>query len=181
MVELAIVIVPLFIIAGGILEIGLLYRSATLTSSSTRSGARSASAVWATTPDADKNTVAVDQIRQTVETDLSGRRPEDTPQLLWIYKATPEGTPSGTTFSSCPATTCIELTWDPVTEHFAYSSGQWTTEDACGTVIDTIGVRVKMRHESVTRLPFGNSTIDEWTTIRLEPLGFESCNGELPK
>jgi Flp pilus assembly protein TadG len=180
MVEFAIVVLPLFLIAAGILEIGLLYRSATLTSSASRSGARIASAIWATTPDGSKNTAAVDQIRRTVETDLSSRRAEDTPRALWIYRATPNGTPNGTDFSTCPATTCVQLTWDATTEHFVYASGSWTAEDACGTTIDTVGVRVALRHVSVTKLPFGNSNVSEWTTIRLEPLTFDKCNGELP-
>ena len=181
LVELAIVVLPLFVIAAGILEIGLLYRSATLTSSASRSGARIASTVWATTPDAAKNTLAVDQIRQTVETDLSSRRAEDTPLSLWIYKATADGSPTGGGFSTCPAATCVRLTWDAGLDRFVYASGSWTTEDACGQVIDTVGLRVEMRHRSITKLPFGNSDVDEWTTIRLEPLSFDKCNGEAPK
>jgi hypothetical protein len=180
LVELAIVVLPLFLIAAGILEIGLLYRSATLTSSASRSGARLASTIWATTPDGTKNTAAVDQIRQTVETDLSSRRPEDTPLALWIYRAGADGSPSGAGFSTCPATTCVRMTWDGAVGRFVYASGSWTSEDACGQVIDTVGVRVEMRHRSLTKLPFGNSDVDEWTTIRLEPLSFDKCNGELP-
>ena len=178
MLEFAIIVLPLFTIAAGILEIGLLYRSASLTNSSSRSGARIASAIWATTADASKNSTAVDQIRLTVQTDLSTRRPQDTPEKLWIYKAAANGTPNGSNFSSCPATTCVQLNWSVATSQFVYASGTWATEDACGKVIDTVGVHVKMRHVSLTKLPFGNAVVDEMTAIRLEPLAFDKCSGE---
>lgn len=180
MLELAIIVLPLLVLAAGILEIGLLYRSASVATSSGRSGARIASQVWATTPDADKNTVALDQVRLTVETDLSSRRPEDTPLTLWIYKAATNGTPNGTNYATCPAATCVQLTWNAGTQHFSYTSGAWTTEDACGKVIDSVGVYVRMRHRSISGMPFGNATVDESTVIRLEPLAFDKCAGEAP-
>jgi hypothetical protein len=172
LLEAAIVLPVLILLLGGIFELGFTFRSASVTASSTRSGARLAAALYGTAATStDKDTV-LDQVRQTVEKDLSARDATDTPQVLWVYRVDPtsaNGQPVGSThFSSC-ATDCIRFTWDG--SHFSPStgSGSWTSPDACGKTLDEVGVYVRLRHRPSVFPVLGAKTVREMTAMRLEP------------
>jgi hypothetical protein len=172
LLEAAIVLPVLIVLLGGIFELGFTFRSASVTASSTRSGARLAAALYGSTASgSDRNTV-LDQVRQTVEKDLSARDATDTPQVLWVYRvdsASAKGQPVGSTnFSSC-STDCVQFSWDG--SHFTPSSGSgsWSAPDACGRTLDEVGVYVRLRHRPAVFPVLGAKTINEMTAMRLEP------------
>ncbi|MEY2403277.1 MAG: hypothetical protein QOD38_828 [Acidimicrobiaceae bacterium] len=170
LVEAAIILPFLALLVFGIVELGFLFRSATIVSSSTRAGARLAAAQYAGAKTAADRTTVLDNVRQTVEKDLQSRGSTDTPIELLVYKANPNGDPlpSGD-FSSC-STDCLVFGWNSGAAMFDPPSGAWIGADGCGKVIDSIGVWLRVRH-----VPIGFSsvvgTIDlkEKTVMRLEP------------
>ena len=163
----------------GIVEIGFLFRSATIVSTSSRNGARLASAQYgsAKTP-AAQNTV-MDNVRLTVEKDLTDLASVDTPKDLWIYQADSNGYPVGGDasggFASC-GSNCYIYKWDTASGHFVLQSGSWTSPLSCGTTHDSVGVFVRATHKPIGfSSTFGNFTMAERTVMRLEPDSTASC------
>jgi hypothetical protein len=179
LVEAAIVLPIVVLMVFGIVEIGFLFRSATIVSTSTRSGARLAAAQYgsATTPEAQL--AVIDNVRLTVEKDLVSRAGVDTPQDLWIYQADANGNPVGGdtsgAFSSC-GPNCYKYSWDASTGHFGVPSGSWSSPNACGINHDSVGVFVRATHKPIGfSSVFGAFTIKEQTVMRLEPAGTTVC------
>ena len=159
----------------GIVEIGFLFRSATIVSTSSRNGARLASAQYGSQKTVANQNSLMDNVRLTVEKDLTSRAAVDTPVVLWIYKADADGNPPSGNFSSC-GSPCYVYTWNSGTGHFTYASGTWTNAVACGTTHDAVGVFVRVTHKPVGfTSAFGNFTISEDTVMRLEPDMTSSC------
>ncbi|HEY2812922.1 MAG TPA: TadE family protein [Acidimicrobiales bacterium] len=168
-VEAAIILPVVVLLVFGIVEIGFLFRSATIVSTSTRSGARLASAQYGSAPDTTTQNTVMDNVRLTVEKDLSSKAGDDTPVDLWIYKADASGNPPSGGFSSC-GSPCYVYTWSSVTGHFTFSSGSWASPIACGTAHDSVGVFVRATHKPIGfTSAFGTFTITERTVMRLEP------------
>jgi hypothetical protein len=165
LVEAAIVLPVVVIIVFGIIEIGLLFRTASVDTGSTRSGARLGSAIFAT------DAGAPDQIKATVQKDLGSLQAWAHPVELWIYKAGANGDPAGGTCSS----SCIKYTWNGT--DFGTGSGSWSNPDACGQTIDRLGVFVSVKHDSLTGLSISR-TVKYHTVMRLEPKPFGVCTGE---
>ena len=164
-----------------VLEFGMLYRSATVTSSASRAGVRLAAATYAAAPavgsgtaeNPDKRGVA-DLVASAVAEVLRERQSGDTPVQLRIYRAQANGQPIGGSFETC-ATDCLRFSWDGAA--WAYVDGTWSAPDACGASIPSIGVYVSVRHEpSNDLIPLGK-TIDEHSVMRLEPRPFNQCTG----
>jgi hypothetical protein len=175
LVEAAFVLPVVIIVALGIIELGLLFRSASVTTASSRSGARLASASYGNTPVASINCTATPtstpcQVAKTVESDLNGLQAWATPLEMWIYKSA-SGDPAGGTCG----TNCMKFTWS--SGAFVYTSGTWTTPDACGAAIDSVGVVVKVKHNSLTGVGISRN-IQQKTVMRLEPKPFGVCAGE---
>jgi hypothetical protein len=173
LVESAIILPFLAIMIFGIVELGFLYRSASIVNSSSRSGARFAASQYAAAKTPLTQATVVDNVRLTVEKDLQSRGTTDTPVQLWVYKADNRGNPPPGDFSSC-ATDCFVLPWIAATRHFAspldVSTGSWPDPDGCGKVIDSIGVWLQVTHVPLGfTSAFGTITLKEKTVMRLEP------------
>ena len=170
LVEAAIILPFLAIMVFGIVELGFLFRSATVVSSSSRSGARLAAAQYAGAQTAPAQATVVDNVRQTVEKDLQSRGATDTPLQLLVYRANASGDPlpSGN-FNSC-STDCFVFTWNSGSGTFNAPSGSWSNPDGCGKVIDSVGVWLQMRHDPLGfSSVFGTMDLKEKTVMRLEP------------
>jgi Flp pilus assembly protein TadG len=177
LIEAALVLPVLVLMIVGIIEIGYLFRSATIVNTSSRNGARLVSAQYgAATTTASEDTV-MDNVALTVEKDLTSRASVDTPVALWIYKAKADGSPQSGNFTTC-GSSCYTYTWNAGTGHFTRTSpsGSWTDAVACGLTHDSVGVFVRATHTPVGFTnAFGTFTLAEHTVMRLEPSG--SCPG----
>src|SRR5689334_4406945 len=87
LVESAIVLPFLALMVFGIVELGFLFRSASVAVSATRSGARLAAANYGSTTSASDRTSVLTNVRLTVEKDLQSKATGDTPVQLWVYRA----------------------------------------------------------------------------------------------
>jgi hypothetical protein len=164
LVEATFVLPVVLLIIFGIIECGYLFRSASVVNSASRSGARLASASYASAPD---KAAALDEVRKTVEQDLAARGSDDSPLDLWIYRANAQGFPQGTSdFRSCPSD-CARFRWSG--NGFVSAGGTWASPDACGKFIDNVGVYVNVAHTPFANGILGPKTIGEKTVMRLEP------------
>jgi hypothetical protein len=168
LVEAAFVVPVILLLIAGIVEYGFLFRSASVTSTATRSGARLASAAYPSAGPANQSTV-IDSVRQTVEKELTSRHGSDTPVDLWIYKADTAGLPPSGNFSTCSAP-CFVYRWDSPAKTFTLVSGSWPAPDVCGNEHDSVGVFVRVQHSAVGFSSiFPSFTVKERTVMRLEP------------
>ena len=190
LIESAFIFPVVIIILFGIVEVGYLYRTASLVTGSTRAGARIASAQYGSAysgsnSDAQNQAaerVVADSAAGAVTAELLSDGVTDTPQLLWIFKADSNGNtcdsstvgtpckPSPSGLGSC-AIDCFRYTWDAGTKSWSYDAGSpgWLTPDACGQVVDYLGVYVNLDHQAVVSpqaLPI--NTLTKKTVMRLE-------------
>jgi Flp pilus assembly protein TadG len=173
LVEAVFIFPIVFFITMAILEYGMLFAAQSTTQSSTRDGARFASANFAV---AGSNQAAADEVKDAVEQDLTARTGYDTPIQLLIYKADSSGNPSGS-FASCTAS-CYHYTWNGTQFVADLGSPGWTNPQACITTpdsIDSIGVYVELRHNFITTAFGSSQTLKEHTVTRLEPLPSIQC------
>jgi hypothetical protein len=89
--------------------------------------------------------------------------------VLWVYKATAAGAPTGGSFASCN-TDCFRYTWDIATKTFVVQGGSWSNPDACGNLLDNIGVYLRVDHTLVSGFFMPNRIVEEHTVTRLEPI-----------
>jgi Flp pilus assembly protein TadG len=175
LVEAAFIFPVVFFICLAIFEYGMLFAAQSTTESSTRDGARYASANFAVS---GGNQAAADQVATAVDQDLSARTGFDTPIQMVVYKADANGNPTGG-FGTCSAD-CYVYSWNG--SSFVYNpaaSFPWTNPQACvstGNTIDTIGVYVQLRHNYITNAFGSSQTIKEHTVSRLEPLPANQCS-----
>jgi Flp pilus assembly protein TadG len=171
LVEAVFIFPIVFFICLAIFEYGMLFAAQSTTQSSTRDGARFASANFAA---AGSNQAAADQIMAAVKKDLDARTGFDNPVQMLVYQADANGNPAGS-FSSCTAN-CYHYTWNGSTFVFDATSPQWTTPQACiGATIDSIGVWVEVRHNYITNAFGSSQMLREHTVSRLEPLPTNQC------
>lgn len=175
LVEAAMVLPFLALLIFGIVEIGFLIRSAAVTSSASRSGARLVAAQYGSARNSTEQLNVVDNAALTVEKDLASRGSSDTPLVLWIYRADANGFPGGGNFSSCTSP-CFQYSWDSGTGHFVRTGGTWAAPVVCGQTHETVGVYVRMSHSPIGFSNFlGNVTLDEHTVMRLETPTPNNC------
>lgn len=166
---MAISFIAIATIAMGVAEIGFMFRAASVANSATRSSARVGAARYAAAG-SDQTTVLT-TVRNSVEEGLRERGSRVVPQELWIYKSTATGSPQGG-FDAC-GTNCVKYTWNG-TGFSSTASGTWATPDACGLVLDSIGVLVKYQYQSMGWfMPSQNKA--ERTVMRLEPKSIVDC------
>lgn len=164
LVEAAFALLALFTILYGVVELGFMFRSASVASSASRAGARVGAAVY---PDATDRAAAVEQVRLSVEEALRERSTTDTPVFLRVYHARADGLPSnGASFEACNAN-CFRYSWDGT--QFVLDGGSWTSPVVCGTNLDRLGVYIRLDHEPFTDLMPISGNISERTVMRLEP------------
>jgi len=176
LIESAIILPFLVVLVFGIVELGFLFRSAAVTNTATRSGARLAASQYGSATTSALQLNVVDNTALTVERDLASRGSSDTPVALWIYKAGSNGFPVGLSdFSSCTSP-CYQYTWNSGTSHFVRQSGAWSSPVVCGLTHDSIGVYLKMSHAPIGFANFlGTLNINERTVMTLEPPNPNNC------
>jgi hypothetical protein len=168
LVEAAVIFPVLIFIVLGICEYGLAYRNSLTVSSSSRAGARTASAL------ARNSTYGTDA-RDAVAAALTAL-PKARWQEVWIYKAQKPtdanpGMPDSGNFSSCSQ--CMRFTWDNASGAWVQDpSSSWTatSQDACAGEADYVGVYVKAQHQYVTKLFGSTRTLQDHTVMRFEPI-----------
>jgi hypothetical protein len=166
----------LAIMVFGIVELGFLFRSATIVNTSTRSGARLVASQYASATTTANQLNVMDNAAETVERDLASRGGVDTPDQLWIYKADADGFPIGKgNFSSCTSP-CFIYKWNSGADKFVRQGGQWPAPLVCGTSHDSVGVYVRLEHAPLGFTNFiGTVTVNEKTVMRLEPPNPNTC------
>jgi len=175
LVESAIILPFLALMVFGIVELGFMFRSASVVTSSTRSGARLMSAQYGSAKPADQSTI-ISAVRQTVENDLTNRAPVDTPKRLWIYKARADGLPIGGNFTSC-TNPCFTFTWTG-SSFTMNSGGGWPLPVVCGVNHESVGIFVEMDHAPVGFANFlGTMTLGDHTVMTLEAPNPNTCPG----
>jgi hypothetical protein len=157
------------ILVFGIIEIGLLIDSATVTSNASRSGARLASANYGDAANNGERAAVLDTVRLSVEEALNGLRGNVTPTDLWIYEANSSGRPTSTnSFASCTSS-CVRYSWNAGTAEFGTPTGTWSDPVACGITLDRVGVYVRVQHDYLTPFLGATKVVDEHSVMRVEP------------
>jgi Flp pilus assembly protein TadG len=172
-VEAAIIVPLLIMLTFGAIEYGLAFRDSASVASSTRAGARLASALTGQDTFAANASAAVsDSLKDMANTK---------PTMLVIYRANSNGDVPGGSYTTCDD--CFQYTWNATTRTWTgptnASSAWWTAAeqktDACTGTLPSVGIYVKSTHTFVTAL-FGTSkTVDHKTVMRLEPIGSGLC------
>jgi Flp pilus assembly protein TadG len=167
LVEAAVIFPLLIFIVLAIVEYALAYRNSLTVSSSTRAGARTASAL---ARNANFDDDAVDSVAVALTA-----LPKARWQEVWVYQADgTTGLPVGSTdFSSC--TTCVRYAWDGTAWTPVQETWDFGDQNACPGEAEYVGVYVKARHEYVTKLFGAGRTLSEHTVMRFEPLPRSSC------
>jgi len=164
---------PIMVLLGiGILTYGQAYSDASITSGSTRTGARLASATYA--PATDKDAAAA-SVLAAIQADL-GNLKSATPVEVWMYKADgATGLPPSGNFTSCSGA-CMKWRWSAATSAFLARQGSWSQPNGCGAQTDYVGVYIKATLNLNTGL-FGARTItvNQKTIMRLEPIITTLC------
>lgn len=168
---MSIVFTTMVTLAMGIADVGYIYRSASVTSAATRNSVRVAASTFAATGANQADVLT--NVRASIEEALRERGGQVSPKELWVYRATSTGTPAGGTCG----TNCIKYTWVGGALGTT-ATGTWTTPDACGLVIDSIGIQLTYEYR-----PLGwfmpTMTKKQRTIMRLEPRTAADClNGE---
>ncbi len=180
LVEAAFAIPVLLLILLGTMEFGLVFASGSVTTGSSRSGARLAATSYAPAGTVQSAQLdAADGIAAAVSADLMALQNAE-PIGLAIYEVNPsaaDGAPyggfPGDLLSGGCSSSCIRYTWDG--DEMVFASGGWSDPDACGTTVDSVGVFVQVRHTYVTGLIGESRTVNGHTTMRLEPLPSDQC------
>ena len=180
LVETAFAIPILLAILLGTIEFGLVYSTGSVTTGSSRAGARLAATSYAPAGTAaTAQATAADSIAAAVSVDLASLQ-NAVPIGMAIYEvnpAAPDGAPvggfPGNLLSGGCTASCIRYTWNGTA--MVRSSGSWSDPDGCGTVVDSIGVFVQVRHRYVTGVIGTDRLVNGHTTMRIEPLPSEQC------
>ena len=171
LIEAAIVLPVLLLVVFGVFEFGFAFKNSLTLTSSTRSGARVASALPRQT-DYEINTAAA------VRGSLLNAFQSGEIEYLSIYKADPvTGEPSdGSDFETC--TECYRYIWDDTASG---GEGDWAYVGRDLAAADPVGVRCRRQYRLRRRLrrarhnfltaAFGSSkTLTAHTVMRLEPV-----------
>jgi hypothetical protein len=188
-VEAAIIVPILVMLAFGCIEYGLAFRDSSSVAAATRSAARIASA--------DPGVDCTPNLCNTANSDGfwdAGRNGVNlalkdltraVPQELVIFKADPTtGQPwGGATYDTC--TYCyVYSSWSAASKSFSnvpdLGHTPWTAAqqkaDVCAGTVDAIGVYVKAKSPFITGLFGSGKTYDHVTVMRLEPAGTDLCS-----
>ena len=181
LVEAILVLPVLIILVLGIIEFGLVFASSSTTTASSRSGARIAATAYPPSSGTTAQRATADQIAAAVTADLTALS-HATPLGMTVYKVDPTST-SGAPVGGFPgdnmtggcSSNCFKYTWNAGQNKLVYSSGGWSTPDACGATVDSIGVFVQTSHEYVSDMFGSTRTVTGHTVMRLEPLPTDQC------
>lgn len=187
LVEAALVLPVVVLLVLGIIEFGLLFTTISTTDGSTRSGARVAATQYSQAglvPAAQAD--ALEQITLSAAADLKVLNNAE-PVGMAVYEVNPSssngaphgGFPGDNMTGGC-SSSCVRYSWNPATETMDYASGSWSNPDACGVIVDSVGVFVQTRHTYVSGLLGSERYVGSHTVMRLEPLPTDQCTGENP-
>ncbi|MFZ4519029.1 MAG: TadE/TadG family type IV pilus assembly protein [Microthrixaceae bacterium] len=180
MIEAAIVLPVLMLFLLGIIEFGLVYATGATTTGASRTGARLAATAYAPAGSSGAaQRAAADQVAAAVTADLTNLS-NAVPTGMVLYRVNPSATdgapvggfPGDNMAGGC-TTDCFRYTWNGT--RLVYSSGGWSSPDACGTSVDSVGVWVQARHDYLTRILGQFRYVDGRTSMRLEPLPTDQC------
>lgn len=177
LVEAAVVAPVILLIVFSIIELAFAYRSASVTATAARAGARLAASTYGEAETAAERVAARDAIATAVNVALGDLRDEATPVKLLVYEANASGRPLSDSYAVCGAS-CMRFDWNSGAQQFQYSGGSWNDADNCGQVIDRVGVYIEATHRPTAPIVNLSITIDETTVMRLEPGAFSLCTTE---
>ena len=185
LVEAALVLPVMVALVVGIMEFGLLFTSYSTTTASTRSGARLGATRYATVT-ADQRLTEANTVAAAVAADLTVLN-NAVPVGMVIYRVNPsstEGLPvggfPGANMAGGCTSNCIRYAWNDSTKAMDRVSGTWANPDACGVVVDSVGVFVQTKHDFITGMLGSHRFVGGHTVMRLEPLPTDQCAGESP-
>jgi Flp pilus assembly protein TadG len=169
-VEAAIIVPLLIMLTFGAIEYGLAFRDSASIASSTRAGARIASAL---TGDDTLAAEASGSVKTSL-TDMTNTKP----QMLVIFRANSNGDLfGGGSYTTC--TDCFRYNWVNGAWSGPVNPDLWTAAeqkaDACNGTLPSVGVYVKAQHTFLTALFGTTKTIDHKTVMRLEPIASGQC------
>jgi Flp pilus assembly protein TadG len=182
LVEAALVLPIMVLILVGILEFGLLFTSYSTTTAASRSASRIAATRYATESDKLQEAARVAEAAVADLTVLNNA----TPVGMVMYKVAdaatgrPAGGFPGNNMAGGCSSNCIRFSWNNSTKKMTRTSGSWTSPDACGVVVDSVGVWVQTRHDFITGMVGSQRYVNGHTVMRLEPLPTDGCSGENP-
>jgi Flp pilus assembly protein TadG len=184
-VEAAIILPVIVLFVLGIMEFGLLFTSYSTATASTRSGARLAATAYAQAGSSDSaQDAAAEQVALASMADLQVLNNAE-PIGMVIYRVNPSATDGapvggfpGPNLQGGCSTDCIRFTYDPATQTLERSSGSWTSVDACGLTVDSVGVQVQAEHTYISGILGQTRLVTGHTVMRLEPLPSDQCAGE---
>lgn len=183
MVEAALILPVMVLLVLGIMEFGLLFTSYSTTTAASRSGARLAATAYS---QAGSSTSAQDgaasQIAAATAADLEVLN-NGVPIGMVIYRVdgsstngAPVGGFPGPNLTGGCTSDCIRFTWNTANGTFTRTSGSWPDADACGAVVDSVGVFVQTRHNYISGLLGQTRDVEGHTVMRLEPLPSDQCS-----
>ncbi len=167
LVEAVFVLPFIALLVFAVVELGMVFRTASVASNASRAGAREFAATYPNATVAQRPGV-LSRTALVVEEALRDRSSTDTPQQLRIYQATSGGTPTDT--SGACDTNCFTFNWNAATTTWVLdASGSWTNPLVCGVTMDRVGVSIRLTHGGSVGPWRFTRPIDERTVMRLEP------------
>lgn len=167
-VEAAIVTPVIMTLFFGIIEMGFVFKDYLAVAGTVRAGVRMASANPRNISFAQ---MSADQVAKT-----GGAMNFKNVQELWVYKvtATPASSnlPTLKTDFANGCSPCVKFTWNNTTKKFVKSWDDWaaSSQNACSTSPDRVGVYLKLKHDAFTGLVFKTVSIAEANIMSLEPM-----------
>jgi TadE-like protein len=182
-VEAAIIVPLLIMLTFGAIEYGLAFRDSAAVASSTRAGARVASALTGDPPP-EGALDGVPEFAVNAKLSVSDSLKDLThssPQTLIIYKADDDGNAQGGFGDTCSE--CYVYSWNAGSKTWTgptNNPSRWYTDseelaDACSGTLPAIGVFVRAEHQFITKLFGPSRSYEHKTVIRAEPVADSEC------
>lgn len=166
--EAALVIVFLFTLLAGVVDLSMFFKATYQLSSGARAGARTAASEPLAASYAQD---AADQVAAM----LKGMDADPTRVTkIWVYKAVDTGSLNvgePTSGAACNSD-CVKFTYNSTTGKAVFSSGAWSSRSACASgtpTIQSVGVRVEYRYKAMIKF-FDGQLITETSTMRFEEI-----------
>ena len=167
LVEAVFVLPFIALLVFAVVELGMVFRTASVASNASRAGAREFAATYPNEAAAGRPAI-LSRVALVVEEALRDRSSTDVPQQLTIYRAAADGSPTDT--SGACDTDCYTYTWNAATTTWVLSaSGSWPDPLVCGITMDRVGVAIRLTHGGSVGPWRFTRPINERTVMRLEP------------
>ena len=151
-----------------VVELSMVFRTASVASNASRAGAREFAATYPNAGTTAQRDGVLSRVATVVEEALRDRSSTDVPQTMRIYRALADGTPADTS-GPCD-TDCFTYNWNAGTTTWVRDpAGSWNNPTVCGMTMDRVGVRITLSHGGSVGPWRFTRPIDERTIMRLEP------------